>query len=464
MHKNLARMLAGAVAGVAATAVMSLAMWGARKAHALGEPPPRRLVRRLLAPLGPARPTGPALDVAAWLAHLSFGGAMGSLFALLPQRAKSRGGGMLFGFGVWAVNYAGILPRVGLHPPVRQDRPGRPSSMIAAHLVYGAALAAAYRRLGAENIVLRDKVVVVCGGSRGLGRALAGELTKAGARVAICGRSPEALEQARIWLETRGGPVLADVCDLRDDAQTTAFLRRVSRELGPVDVMIANAATIDVGPLETLTPADFDAAMSEIFGSAVRPTLRVLPTMRARGDGSLVFITSIGGRLAVPHLAPYSAAKFAEVGFAEAVASEVAKDGIRVLTVQPGLMRTGSHLHATFRGQAERELLWFGTSATAPLVSIDAERAAQRIVRAIASGDRYLLLTPTARVGAWLHDRAPNLWAVLASTLARLLPEAPANVADSASREGAHVLDTTSSALLRFLAKRSAPAAAKYGQ
>jgi len=464
MHKNLTRMLAGAVAGLAATAAMSLAMWGARKAHALGEPPPRRLVRRLLAPLGPARPTGTALNAASWLAHFGFGATMGSLFALLPRSAKTPAGGMSFGLGVWAVNYAGILPRLGLHPPVWRDRPGRPSAMIAAHLVYGAALAAVYRRLGAENLALRDKVVVVCGGSRGLGRALAGELVKAGARVAICGRSPEALEQTRSWLATLGEPVLADVCDLRDDAQTTAFLRRVSRELGPVDVMIANAATIDVGPLETLTPADFDAAMSEIFGSAVRPSLRVLPTMRARGDGTLVFITSIGGRLAVPHLAPYSAAKFAEVGFAEAVAAEVAKDGIRVLTVQPGLMRTGSHLHATFRGQAERELLWFGASATTPLVSIDAERAARRIVAAIVSGDRYLLLTPTARVGAWLHDRAPNLWYLASAALTRLLPQAPAQVAGATSREGAHLLDTTSSTLLRLLAKRSAPAAAKYGQ
>ena len=87
--------------------------------------------------------------------------------------------------------------------------------------------------------------------------------------------------------------------------------------------------------------------------------------MRARGEGTLAFITSIGGKIGVPHLAPYSSAKFAEVGFAQALRAEVAKDGVHVLTVVPGLMRTGSPTHAQFGGDAEKEYAWFTASANA---------------------------------------------------------------------------------------------------
>jgi len=345
----------------------------------------------------------------------------------------------------------------------------RPKSreQLLARLLLGAAAATGAmllaRRALANRRELRGKVVVVCGGSRGLGRALAHELVRQGARVAICGRSAESLEQTRVWLQSFGRPVMAEVCDLRQREQTASFLARVEQQLGPIDVLIANAATIDVAPIEALGVEDFDAALREILGSAMHAALAVLPAMQARGRGNLTFIASIGGKLAVPHLAPYSTAKFAVIGFAEALSAELAKDGVRVLTVTPGLMRTGSHLHATFRGNAARELGWFGASATAPLLSIDADRAARRIVSAIDRGDRYLTFTPAAYVGAWLHDAAPNVWAHIAAIAARLLPRAPEGERRSGKREGVELLDG-SSLLLRYLAKISAPLAVKHGQ
>jgi hypothetical protein len=133
-------------AGVLATGVMSLVMLAGKRVGALGEPPPRRITRRLLAPLGLIRPRGAALDVTALGAHLAFGASMGLLYGLLPLR-RSPASGWLFGLGVWAVNYAGWLPRGGLMPRPSQDRPGRPSTMIAAHLVFGRTLASAQRAL-----------------------------------------------------------------------------------------------------------------------------------------------------------------------------------------------------------------------------------------------------------------------------------------------------------------------------
>lgn len=463
MATVLTRVLKGTLAGVAATAAMSLVMLGAQRLGLLGEPPPRRLTRRLLSPLGLVRPTGRSLDAAAVLAHFAYGGALGGVFGLLPGRA-SQPRGLLFGLAVWGANYAAALPALGLMPPARKDRFGRPSSMIAAHLVYGAALAAGYRQLAQRPVSLRGKVVVICGGSRGMGRALARALVGEQARVAICARSADSLEQTRAWLEGFGAHVLAQVCDLRDEAQVAAFITRVNQELGPVDVLVANAATIEVGPLEALRPADFDAAMTEIFGSALRAALAVLPQMRARRRGTIAFVTSIGGKLGVPHLAPYSAAKFAEVGFAEALAAEVARDGVKVLTVMPGLMRTGSHLHASFRGDPERELSWFGLSAVSPLVSIGADRAARHIVRALTRGDRFATFTPAARLGAWLHDFAPELWSGLAGVAGRLLPAAPNGSANAESREGAEVLRGSQSAVLGVVAKASTPLSHKHNQ
>lgn len=336
--------------------------------------------------------------------------------------------------------------------------------MFAAHLAFGGALARAYRAFGTPQASLRGKVAVVCGGSRGLGRSVARELLLQGASVAICGRDPRSLEETRAWLEAFGGPVLAKVCDLQSEAQTLSFLESVTEELGPIDVVVANAATILVAPLETLTPFDFDKAHREIFGAAMHPALLALPDMRARRSGTLVFISSIGGKVGVPHLAPYSAAKFAVTGFAEAVGAEVAKDRVRVLTVFPGLMRTGSHLHATFQGQPERELSWFAAAAITPLLSIDADRAAQRVVRAIVDGRSRLSFTPAAHLATFVHDLLPGVWSVLAATAARLLPRAPTASDAALQREGIELLRGSSSSLLRVIGARSASLAQRHGQ
>jgi hypothetical protein len=153
--------LVGATAGLAATGVMSLVMQTAKALGALGEPPPRRLTRKLLRPLGRAAPRGKALDAAALAAHFGFGASMGALHGLLPAGLRTPPGGALFGLGVWAANYAGWLPKVRWMPPPSRDRFGRPTAMIVAHLVYGVALSAFERRLFSPRP--RNHVRVVAG-------------------------------------------------------------------------------------------------------------------------------------------------------------------------------------------------------------------------------------------------------------------------------------------------------------
>jgi NAD(P)-dependent dehydrogenase (short-subunit alcohol dehydrogenase family) len=291
----------------------------------------------------------------------------------------------------------------------------------------------------------------VCGASRGLGRAVTLELARRGVRrIAICARTGEDLQPLANRLRAQGITVLAEARDLSDDVQAQQFIESAATLLGPIDVLVTNAATMLVAPVATLTTGDFEEAHASTFKTALHPILAVLPAMRARRRGTIAVVTSIGARVGVPHLAPYSAAKFATMGFAESLRGEVANDGVNVLTVVPGLMRTGSHVHAEVKGDHDLEYSWFGAGAMAPLLSIDADRAARYIVSAIARGDVELAFTPEARIAPILRAIAPGVWAeLLALTSRLLLPRAPVgSMQASRRREGAEIERTSRSPLV----------------
>ena len=200
-------------------------------------------------------------------------------------------------------------------------------------------------------IDLRGKLVVITGGSRGLGLELAREFSREGARVAICGRDEETLRRAEQELSSKGAIVNAYVCDITNEHAVAQMIARVERELGPIHVLVNNAGIIEVGPMEVMTEQDYRDAMDTHYWGPLHTTLAVLPSMRYRGSGRIVNITSIGGKVSMPHLLPYDASKFALVGLSEGLRSELAKDGIVVTTVCPGLMRTGSPRQAFFKSQ-----------------------------------------------------------------------------------------------------------------
>jgi NAD(P)-dependent dehydrogenase (short-subunit alcohol dehydrogenase family) len=269
---------------------------------------------------------------------------------------------------------------------------------------------------------LRGKIVLITGGSRGLGLALARELATLGARLAICGRDADSLERARASLARAGAEVMAVPCDVTERGSVEELVQEVHRSLGPVDVLINNAGVIEVGPAETMSVGDYEEAMGTNFWGMLFPTLAVLPDMRTRGSGRIVNITSIGGKLGIPHLLPYSASKFATVGFSQGLRAEVAAHGIKVVTVVPGLMRTGSPRNAIFRGQHRSEYAWFSISDALPGLSISAERAARRIVEACRRGDAEVLFPITTRVATVANAIAPGITSHLLGVIDRLLP------------------------------------------
>ena len=274
-----------------------------------------------------------------------------------------------------------------------------------------------------RRIDLAGKVAIVAGGSRGLGLVLARELLRRGARVAICAREEDELERARVELAALG-EVFASACDLTSRSDILRFLTEVRDELGPIDVLINNAGVMVVGPAELMTVDDYDEAMRTHLWAPLHAMTAVLPEMRQRRTGRIVNIASIGGKLAVPHLVPYTASKFALVGLSAGMRAELVKDGVYVTTVCPGLMRTGSPRNAAFRGDHRAEYAWFDIADSLPLLSTSAEHAAREILDACEHGDPELVTSLPAKLAVRIGALAPGLVQELLGVVARVLPAA----------------------------------------
>jgi len=202
------------------------------------------------------------------------------------------------------------------------------------------------------------------------------------------------------------------------------FIASVEDDFGPIEVLINNAGIIQVGPLALMTEDDFEQALAVNLRGPLHAILAVLPGMRRRKAGRIVNIASIGGKVAVPHLAPYSTSKFALVGLSEALRAELIGDGIYVTTVCPGLMRTGSPGHAMFKGDHEAEYAWFSAGGSQPLASVSAEAAAQQIIRGFVRGDAEVVISVQAKLASLLHGVAPGLVQELLGVVARFMPSA----------------------------------------
>ncbi len=294
-----------------------------------------------------------------------------------------------------------------------------------------------WRKNGARP-TLRGQVVLITGGSRGLGLALAREFAKHGCRLALCARTADDLARAGENLRERGAEVFTSVCDVSDPAQVERLIAEVTAHYGQIDILVNNAGIISVGPVQNLTRQDFEEAMDVNFWGVLNPILAVLPQMQERRTGQIVTIGSIGGKVSFPHLLPYACAKFAATGLSEGLRAELARDGIIVTTIAPGLLRTGSYLNASFKGDKPREFAWFGLGDNLPGVSISAERAAREIVTATRRGEAERILSLPANLLSGMHGLLPGPTADLLMLVNRLLLPPPQRLpsADFSGKRG----------------------------
>ncbi|MBX3034631.1 MAG: SDR family oxidoreductase [Bdellovibrionaceae bacterium] len=266
--------------------------------------------------------------------------------------------------------------------------------------------------------------VVITGGSRGLGLALAEEFVKEGAWVSILARDEDELRRAKNQLAVFGGrPVSAWICDVTDGKQVRDTLEKICRQRGGVDVLVNNAGSITAGPFASMEEEDFEAQVKIHLGAAVHSLRAILPIFSRQGQGGrIVNICSLGGKFGVPHMAPYCASKFALSGFAQSVGPELLQQDITMTTVYPGLMRTGSAIQAVFKGNHEKEFAWFAMGANMPGLSITARSAARQILCATREGRSEVVLSPAAKLGVFAHARFPELFQVLMSWVNRTMP------------------------------------------
>lgn len=301
-------------------------------------------------------------------------------------------------------------------------------------LAAAAGAVAAWGVTGARRFVpasLKDQVVWITGGSRGLGLCIARELAAQGCKLALSARDLDELTRARWDLEKAypGVEVLTIECDVTDLDEVELACARVTRHYGQIDGLVAVAGVIQVGPAEAMTIDDYRHSLEVNLFGVLHAVEAVLPDFRSRGRGFICAIDSIGGRISMPHLLPYHTSKFALRGLMEGLNVELAKDGIAVTTIMPGLMRTGSPVNAQFKGNAAKEFAWFGLDDSLPGLSMSAPAAAKRVVEAIRYGEREVTLGLAAALGGLVHDVLPGMTLAALEVVNGLLPghEGPPN-------------------------------------
>jgi NAD(P)-dependent dehydrogenase (short-subunit alcohol dehydrogenase family) len=308
--------------------------------------------------------------------------------------------------------------------------------------------------LGAAKGGPPTRTVLVTGGSRGFGLLIAHEYLRRGARVAICARDAAGLERAKAQLERRGRAVLALPCDVRDEKAVAELVAAAEQHLGPLDTVVHNAGVIQVGPAEHMTLADFEDALRVHLFGGLHLVKAALPSLLRARRGRIMNVASIAGLMPVPHLLPYGASKAALTAWSEGLRAELAGSRVTVTTVCPALMRTGSPRNARFKGRHREEHAWFSVGDSLPLLTIGAERAARRAVRAAELGRARIVFPRFALLAVAAHALAPGLTLGVLGGVDRLLPRAGG--IGARSRSGAESASAWSPSALTVLTERAA--------
>lgn len=275
---------------------------------------------------------------------------------------------------------------------------------------------------------LTDRVVVVTGADSGLGLILGRHLAAEGAKLVLAARKADALEAAAAELRGAGAhAAIAVPTDVAKEDQARALVERAVAEFGRIDVLINNAGLMLVGVEPALSEEDFRSLMETNFWGAVHTARAALPHMRAARSGRIANVSSIGGRMVVPHMLPYIASKFALTGFTKALRTEASRDNVFVTGIYPATIRTGGHTHAWFKGDREAEYAWFALADALPGLSISAERAAKAAIHAIQGGDPEALIGLSTKLAVALEGIMPSWTAEATALIERTLP-APANL------------------------------------
>jgi len=196
------------------------------------------------------------------------------------------------------------------------------------------------------NGTVKDKAAIVTGSTKGIGRAIAEELLRAGARVSVSARNQSEVEKAAKDLE-KAHPkrVLARRCDVRREEDVNALFEETERAFGGVDILVNNAGVGFFRNLEEMSLTDWNSVIETNLTGVFLCSRAAIPRMRKRGGGYILNISSLAGRNAFPQATAYNASKFGLNGMSEALMQEVRYDGIKVSYLMPGSVATHFNGH-----------------------------------------------------------------------------------------------------------------------
>ncbi len=267
-----------------------------------------------------------------------------------------------------------------------------------------------------------QKVVLITGGSKGLGYTLAKHLIQEQARLILWARSQEELKRAQAELHELGGHADIQVCDVCKMEEVKAQIHNIIALYGHLDIVINCAGIMIVGPMESYSRQEYKTAMDVMYWGIVNTTLAALPHMKEMKNGQIVNITSVGGMVSIPHMLPYTASKFAAVGFSLGAAAELRKENIFVTTVVPGLMRTGSYINAFFQENNKSEFKLFSLMSTAPLLTMSSDKAARLTLQAMKKKKVLKVLGMPAKALIGLQHLMPETTVMFFNLVSRFLP------------------------------------------
>lgn len=301
--------------------------------------------------------------------------------------------------------------------------------LVALALGAGAVWACRALWLAHKRRAFRGQVVVITGGSRGLGLDMARQFGKLGARLVLAARDERELRLAAETLVQEGyvapEDVVTVVADISVQEDAERLIAEATTRFGRVDILVNNAAVIYAGPALDQDLENLEHALRTNLGGTIYTTRAVLPQMLPRGKGRIVNIASIAGKATIPHMLPYSVSKFAVVGYSQAMRVELLGRGIQVTTVCPGLMRTGSSPFVFLTGDREKEYRWFSLSEKTPVWSVSSSRSARHIVNAAATGRAELIISLQSWIATRATAIAPGLTIRIASWINDLLLPKP---------------------------------------
>ncbi|CAA9217649.1 MAG: 3-oxoacyl-[acyl-carrier protein] reductase [uncultured Chloroflexi bacterium] len=194
---------------------------------------------------------------------------------------------------------------------------------------------------------LDGKVVLVTGGSRGIGKGIARGMAREGASVAIAARPSEVLEQTRGELEALGGPVLAVPADMTDEGQVERLFEAVTERFGRLDVLVNNAGISSGGPLAELTLEAWNRVIATNLTGPFLCTRAAFRIMKAQGGGRIINVSSISAQRVRPNSGPYSASKHGVWGLTQVTALEGRDHNIAASCLYPGNTRIERHVGTT---------------------------------------------------------------------------------------------------------------------